>query len=112
MTTNTILPCPWCGSRAELDNRKGYRPLVRCADAACNARSPECDSAETAITAWNRVAGRPDLAKMVYEVHCGERMIFTEKENIAIQDRIARAVAEEREACIAAIRARGAKETK
>ena len=68
MTTTTILPCPYCEHRAEVDNWQGYRPLVRCGDAACNARGPECDFTDEAIIAWNRVAWLgTEIARAVVE---------------------------------------------
>lgn len=48
-----LLPCPFCGSRAELDIERGF-PYVHCT--CCTARTGTCDTNEEAIEEWNRRA--------------------------------------------------------
>ena len=61
MTTETPLPCPFCGATPTAGLlHEGPRYAVRCPEYGCAAMV--ADRVETAIAAWNRRAPDPRLA--------------------------------------------------
>lgn len=64
--TTKLLPCPFCGGKAELNTWGNDRDGCHVAKVICDSCSASADSFETqdqAITAWNRRASpSPDLS--------------------------------------------------
>jgi hypothetical protein len=55
--SNNPSPCPWCGSRAEVEIANYAWCFVCCTDVyACGAAGPGRDSNLEAVAAWNRMA--------------------------------------------------------
>lgn len=57
--TNQLLPCPFCGSPAELLHTKAWDYFVRCTDKGCAARTRQYHENNVgAVNAWNARAER------------------------------------------------------
>jgi Lar family restriction alleviation protein len=67
--TSALLPCPFCGGAAKVDEVAGempkFWPTVRCPD--CGARVSACHTEAEAIAAWNTRATPtdPEVAALV-----------------------------------------------
>lgn len=60
-----LLPCPFCGSRAELCETKTHDYFVRCTDAVCHARTRNYHENDIgAITGWNARVGFKEVPRV------------------------------------------------
>lgn len=56
---NEMLPCPHCGQKAQITNRRAKQWRVICSNAGCYSMGTcEMKSSAEAIEAWNRRANR------------------------------------------------------
>src|SRR5690242_19332032 len=77
--TIKLLPCPFCGSDAHVRTAyasgAGHFDEVTCGNALCEAKSPNADTEEEAIAAWNRRANAPDTVKLREALEAARRIV-------------------------------------
>lgn len=62
-----LLPCPFCGSEAELVHTRSGDDFVRCVDKSCHARTRNYhEAANLAADAWN--ARADNTAQLIQEL--------------------------------------------
>ena len=68
---NKLLPCPFCGGEAELDEYCG-KYVVFCKNASCSWRKTKAEAIEAWNTRHERTLSEKDALDVVYEHICGD----------------------------------------
>lgn len=75
MNNIELLPCPFCGRRAELRHDKEGFSFVICSNDGCYVRTNSCLNDNKAITLWNnRMPKKRILEKLEEKAYSEEKM--------------------------------------
>ena len=59
-----LMPCPFCGSKATLEDREPARQWwAECSNRKCRAMGPNCEGPDGATEAWNTRQPAPSVNK-------------------------------------------------